>query len=176
MIKNIIIFTLIISFSTNIISQDNDKNKQDSKLKFLTSFQDNSNSNNREKQDNQTDKILFNIRKHIIKNQDYFNDDIYKYGLDNLNLSNKKTILKYKYLEKEIKFTKDIEDLLPSMGSNYSAEYYRLIKDYDNVSAEEIVYKCSIQFSSLEKTKNSYEFILDNKLNVLRGSLVHLFK
>lgn len=172
MIKNIIIFTLTISLSTGLISQ----NKNESGLRVLTSFHGDPNTKAKEKPGNSSEKILFSIRKYIAINQDIFKDDFSKYGLDNLSLLDTRTILKYKYLEKAIKFSRELEDLLSPEGSSYNDKNSWLVKGYENVSSEEIVYRSIIQFSSLEKTNNSYEFILDNKFKVLRASRLHLFK
>ena len=167
--KKLLLLLYLTIVSVSSFSQNN-KINQNSGLRFLDNFSDNSKVKNLEKKENQTSKILFNIRRYIVSNQDYYKDYISQYGLEDLYLDAKKTILKYKYLEVEIKGLKEYEDIMwSSITSDYSAKYYTLLKTYNNVSSDEIVYELIIKFFPSQKHINSRYFILDSELNVLRG-------
>jgi hypothetical protein len=172
--KNLILLLGLTIVSASSFSQNNNKN-QNSGLGFLTEFPDNSKVKRLEKKGNQTSKILFNIRRYIVTNSSLYRENMSEYGLENLLLDAKKTILKYKYLEKKIEMEKGYEDLFPTVSGGYSSYYRQLVKTYNRVSANEIVYQVRVKFSTLQKHKNSSSFILDSRLNVIdSGGLLSL--
>ena len=158
--KNIL-FTIMFLLTMNFYSQQ-------------ISFQDNS-KNNYEYQDNQTNKILFSIRKYILSSET-FSPDNYGlpnyYNFDDLKLTNIKKVLEYKVLEKELLAEKEYGGLI-EVNSDYEIEQHdiriqKIIKALNNASISDIVYICTVEFSNIQKPF-SLKYVLDDKLNCQRG-------
>ena len=156
--KNIL-FTIMFLLTMNFYSQQ-------------ISFQDNS-KNNYEYQDNQTNKILFSIRKYILSSET-FSPDNYGlpnyYNFDDLKLTNIKKVLEYKVLEKELLAKREWGNLIVSdlEYEEHKIEIQKITKALNNASISDIVYICTVEFSNIQKPF-SLKYVLDDKLNCQRG-------